>query len=214
MTWLIIIIAAIVLLYVRSLFNKRIDASENRRAARNEMTLWDGLCLKFRKYLDFTLKSFLPNRMEIANHKGEIIVFQKDLTEIIVTYKLNGKVEKTWKFPFWVALNTAYKYIDEYYRAQLQPKASTKHVSTEWIITSSRSFTEDEIMAVSSNRVVKSQYGLSVEFIMKKGGVTYIPLLRGNCKFLENIEVDLHEAKILTLSKEGEKDIYRIEVHR
>lgn len=210
MTWLIIILAVIVLLYVRSLFNKRMDATENKRANRNETSLWDGLCLKFRKYLDFTQKTMLSDRMEIVNQKGDTITFQKSHTDIIVTYRLNGTVEKIWKFPFWVALNTAYKNIDEYYRAQLQPKASTKHVSTEWIITSSRPFTEDEIMAVSSNRVVKSQYGLSVEFTMKKGGVTYIPLYRGSDDLI-GAEIDLHIAEIFTLSKEGEKNIYRID---
>lgn len=152
----------------------------------------------------------MSDRMGIANQKGETFIFQKAITDIIVFYKLNGKVEKTWKFPFWVALNTAYKNIDEYYRAQLQPKASTKHVSTEWMITSSRPFTEDEIMAVSSNRVVKSQYGLSVEFTMKKGGVTYIPLYRGSDDLI-GAEIDLHIAEIFTLSKEGEKNIYRID---
>lgn len=209
MTWLIIILAVIGLLYVRRLFNKRIDATENKRVIRHEMSLWDGLCIKFQKYLDFTQISRLSDKMEIANQKGETFNFQKNLTDIIVSYKLNGKIEKTWKFPFWVALNTAYKNIDEYYRAQLQPKASTKHVSTEWIITSSRPFTEDEIMAVSSNRVVRSQYGLSVEFTMKKGGVTYIPLYRGSDDMI-GVEINLHTAEIFTLSKEGEKNIYRI----
>lgn len=78
------------------------------------------------------------------------------------------------------------------------------------MITSSRPFTEDEIMAVSSNRVVKSQYGLSVEFTMKKGGVTYIPLYRGSDDLI-GAEIDLHIAEIFTLSKEGEKNIYRID---
>lgn len=174
------------------------------------MSLWDGLCLKFQKYLDFTPISLLSDKMEIANQKDETITFQKDLTDIIVSYKLNGKIEKTWKFPFWVALNTAYKNIDEYYRSELQAKASIKHVAKMWRISNSRHLTNEEISAISSNRVVKSQYGLSVEFSMKKGGVTYIPLL--NNMLSENAEINLQEAQILTLSKEGEKDIYRIEV--
>lgn len=211
MNWLIIILALIVLLYVRRLFNKRIDATENRRTLKNENSLWDGLCIKFRKYLDFTQKSLQSDRMEIVNLKGETITFQKALTDIIVTYKWNGTVEKTWKFPFWVALNTAYKNIDEYYRSELQAKASIKHVAEMWRISNSRHLTNEEISAISSNRVVKSQYGLSVEFSMKKGGVTYIPLLK-NDKLSENTEINLHDAKILTLSKEGEKDIYRIDV--
>lgn len=121
MTWLIIILAVIVLLYVRRLFNKRIDASENRRTLKNENSLWDGLGIKFRKYLDFTQKSLQSDRLEIANQKGETITFQKALTDIIVTYKLNGTVEKTWKFPFWVHENTAFNSIDEYYKTTNMP---------------------------------------------------------------------------------------------
>lgn len=211
MTWVIIIVATIVLLYIRSLFNKRIDATENRKARKNEMPLWDGLCLKFRKYLDFTPISLQSDRLEIVNQKEETITFQKALTDILVTYKLNGKVEKTWKFQFWVAVNTAYKNIDEYYRSELQAKASIKHVAEMWRISNSRHLTNEEILAISSNRVVKSQYGLSVEFSMKKGGVRYLPLLKEN-KLSENAKINLHDAKILTLSKEGEKDIYRIDV--
>lgn len=210
MTWLIVIIAAIILLFIRRLIIKKIDGSENKRHIKNELSLWDGLCLKFQKYLDFTRTVFQSDKMEIANQKGEIITFQKDITDIAVSYKLNGKVEKTWQFPFWVAVNTAFKSIDEYYRRELQPKASIKHVSSEWIITMSRPFTEEEIMAVSSNRVVKSQYGLSVEFTMKKGGVIYIPMY-GSHEDLVGVEIDLHLAEIFTLSKEGEKNIYRID---
>lgn len=121
MTWLIIILAIIVLLYIRRLFNKRIDASENRRTLKNENSLWDGLCIKFRKYLDFTQKSLQSDRLEIVNQKGETITFQKALTEIIVTYKLNGTVEKTWKFPFWVHENTAFNSIDKYYKTTNMP---------------------------------------------------------------------------------------------
>lgn len=121
MTWVIIIVAAIVLLYIRSLFNKRIDATENRKARKNEMSLWDGLCLKFRKYLDFTPISLQSDRLEIVNQNGETITFQKALTDIIVTYKLNGKVEKTWKFPFWVHENNAFNSIDEYYKTTHKP---------------------------------------------------------------------------------------------
>lgn len=210
MSWLIIIIAAIVLLFIRSLFNKRIDGSENHGATRNEMALWDSLCLKFQKYLDFKQKTISSNYMEIANQKGETMTFQKVVTDISVSYKLNGNVEKTWKFPFWVAVDTAFNNIDEFYRTELQPKASTQHVSKEWRVTSSRPFTEEEIMAVLSNRVVKSQYGLSVEFIMKKGGKTYIPLSSSN-EDLVGVQIDLYVAEIFTLSKEGEKDIYRID---
>lgn len=213
MTWLIIIISAIVLLYVRTLFNKKIDGSENKKTIRNEISLWDGLCQKFRKYLDFTQKTLLSDRMEIGNQKGETFTLQKSVTDIIVSYKLHGAVKKTWKFPFWVAVNTAFNNIDEYYRVELQPKLTLRSISDIWKITNSRSFTQEEISEVTDTRVVKSQYGLSVEFSMKKGGVSYIPLA-GKDALPIGAKVNLHIAKILTLSKAGEKDIYRIEICR
>ncbi len=211
MTWVIIIVALIVLLYVRNLFNTKISASYNRSASRNAPSLWDGLCLKFRKYLDFTQRSMLPDRMEIGNQKGETFTFQKGLTDIVVTYTLKGAVIKTWKFPFWVAVNTAYKNIDDYYKAELQPKTISNPTSDLWIITNSRPFTQEEISQVNDTRVVKCQYGLSVEFSMKKGGVTYIPLM-GKDNLPVDAKINLKTAKILTLSKDGQKDIYRIQV--
>lgn len=213
MKWIIVIIWVIIISWLYRIFQNNIDRKERRGSlstSNNSITLWDGLCFRFGRYLDFSQKSLMSDRMEIANQKGETFIFQKAITDIIVFYKLNGKVEKTWKFPFWVAIDTAFNNIDEFYREDLQPKASTKHVSKEWIVTSSRPFTEEEIMAVKSNRVVKSQYGLSVEFTMKKGGVTYIPLCSKN-ENLIGVEINLNVAEIFTLSKEGEKDIYRIE---
>lgn len=215
MSWIIAVIIAVILLWLHHLYQKRIDREDMNDTNRvssisNPKSLWDSLSIRFRKYLDFTEAELSADKMIISNPKGESFTFHKVLTDIIVTYKLNGVEKKSWKFPFWVHENTAFNSINDYYKAQLKPKSSARDVSEHWKITNSRLFTEDEIMSVVSNRVVKSQYGLSVEFSMKGGGVTYIPLY-GSCKILENVEIDLHEAKLLTLSKKGEKDIYRVD---
>lgn len=80
----------------------------------------------------------------------------------------------------------------------------------KWGVKSSRSFTAEEIAAVSSASVVDSQYGMSVCFMMKSGGQTFIPLSNTSSKSIGDT-VDLTTAKLLTLGREGEADIYRVE---
>lgn len=82
--------------------------------------------------------------------------------------------------------------------------------ASKWGVKSSRSFTAEEIAAVSSASVVDSQYGMSVCFMMKSGGQTFIPLSNTSSKSIGDT-VDLTTAKLLTLGREGEADIYRVE---
>lgn len=79
----------------------------------------------------------------------------------------------------------------------------------KWDVSDSRSFSQDEINAVASATVVDSQYGQSVCFVMKTGGMTFIPLDQNSHKATGD-SVDLSSAKLLTLSKQGEDDIYRV----
>ena len=79
----------------------------------------------------------------------------------------------------------------------------------KWNVKESRSFTSDEVAAVQSATVVDSQYGQSVCFMMVGGGMSYIPLDQNSSKATGDT-VDLTEAKLLTLSKQGEADIYRV----
>lgn len=80
----------------------------------------------------------------------------------------------------------------------------------KWSVKSSRNFTEEEINAVKSATVVASEYGNSVCFMMKSGGMTFIPLSNASTKGIGE-SVDLKEAKVLTLEKQGENDIVRVE---
>ena len=81
----------------------------------------------------------------------------------------------------------------------------------KWSVKDSRSFTADEINAVESAHVVASQYGNSVCFIMKAGGQTFIPLSSNSTKGVGEA-VELKDAKLLTLEKQGEADIVRVEI--
>lgn len=79
----------------------------------------------------------------------------------------------------------------------------------KWSVKSSRNFTEEEVNAVSSATVVASEYGNSVCFNMKAGGMTFIPLSNASTKGIGE-SVDLKEAKLLTLEKQGKADIVRV----
>lgn len=81
----------------------------------------------------------------------------------------------------------------------------------KWSVKETRNFTAEEIAQVSQAVVVPSDYGNSVQFTMVSGGLTYIPLdQHSNCAIGEVI--DLAKAKLTTLMKDGEADIYRVTV--
>lgn len=79
----------------------------------------------------------------------------------------------------------------------------------KWALKASRVFNQEELAGISSARVVASQYGNSVCFMMVSGGQTYIPLSQDSTLGVGET-VDMSKAELLTLSKEGEADIYRV----
>ena len=79
----------------------------------------------------------------------------------------------------------------------------------KWAVKASRVFNQEELAAISSATVVPSQYGSSVCFMMVSGGKTFLPLDRSSALGVGET-VDLSKAELLTLTKEGEADIYRV----
>lgn len=88
--------------------------------------------------------------------------------------------------------------------------SSLRVYAGKWAVKASRVFTAEEIAAVENATVVDSQYGSSVCFFMKGGGQTYIPLSNTSSLSVGDT-VNLASAKLLTLGREGEADIYRVE---
>lgn len=80
----------------------------------------------------------------------------------------------------------------------------------KWTIMSKRPFNQEEKDMVESAEMVSSKYGNSVKFNMKAGPAMYIPL--ESCHKKVGDHIDLDKCSILTLSKLGEKDIFRIRV--
>ena len=87
--------------------------------------------------------------------------------------------------------------------------SALKVYAGKWNVKESRAFTSDEIAAVKSATVVDSQFGQSVCFLMHSGGQTYIPLDQNSSKMTGD-SIDLSAAKLLTLERAGEADIYRV----
>ena len=79
----------------------------------------------------------------------------------------------------------------------------------KWSEKEARAFAPEEIAAVEKAEVVESQYGLSVCFMMKAGGQSYIPLDQNSSLGIGSI-IDLSKAQLVTLQRPGEQDIYRV----
>ena len=79
----------------------------------------------------------------------------------------------------------------------------------KWAVKSTEKMSKNDIKSVESAKVVPSQYGLSVCFVMKAGGQKFLPI-SNDCNLEEGDTVDLSTAEIITLGRDGEKDIYRI----
>ena len=79
----------------------------------------------------------------------------------------------------------------------------------KWQVSNKRAFSDEEVNAVDTAKVVTSQYGLSVCFMMKGGGMTYIPLDQ-NSSLSEGDVINLKSAELITLHRDGDDDIYRV----
>lgn len=81
----------------------------------------------------------------------------------------------------------------------------------KWALKESREFTAEERKMIYSAKVVDSDYGLSVCFTMVNGTHQFIGLSTSSTAGLGDT-VDVSKAKLLTLSREGDKDIYKVEI--
>lgn len=79
----------------------------------------------------------------------------------------------------------------------------------KWSEKSIRKFTDYELSLVEKAKVVDSLYGSSCCFFMKNGTTMYVPMDKDAKSGIGDI-INLQEAEIVTLSKEGENDITRI----
>lgn len=80
----------------------------------------------------------------------------------------------------------------------------------KWSVKSTRKFNEEELNFIEEEVGVEpSRFGLSCRFTLKQGGQTYIPCTPD--KFEEGEIVALSKLKLVTLEKDGENDIIRVD---
>lgn len=87
--------------------------------------------------------------------------------------------------------------------------SSLQKYAGSWTVKETRKFTDEELAMVTSASVVPSQYGSSVCLMLTSGHKAYIPL--SNDATAQNGDsVNLKDATLICLSKEGEDDIIRV----
>ncbi len=83
---------------------------------------------------------------------------------------------------------------------------------SNWEVINRRNFNQAEIAAIQSATVVRSDYGKSVAFTMKGGGVKYIPLSNRSNKEVGD-SIDVAAAELLTLHQAGNtRNAIRVEI--
>lgn len=79
----------------------------------------------------------------------------------------------------------------------------------QWKLKSERLFNEEELKNIESTVVIAGDYGNSVEFKAPNGLKYYIPLAEDATIGLGE-SLDFSRAKLLTLERPGDDDIYRV----
>lgn len=209
MSWSMFIVVAILLIVLHHFFVKKIDKEDSKEyhTSSSTSTLRTSLCNRLKSYRDFKLIEDSVTSALISNNKGEEFSIQSIRADYVVAYKVKGIVKKEWKFPFWVHETIAFREIEQYYDSLLNTKDGNN--ATQWKLKSTRHFTKEELDLVDKAQVVESQYGYSCCFFMKNGTKLYVPMSKDS-KSKAGDYINLNEAEIVTLSKEGEKDIQRI----
>ena len=84
----------------------------------------------------------------------------------------------------------------------------------KWEESGRSNFSTDDINAVSSAKVVASDFGHSVCFVLKNGGMKFMPVSNtSKASTAVGDAVDLTKCQVITLSREGDDDIQRIEIN-
>ena len=82
----------------------------------------------------------------------------------------------------------------------------------KWNVSDRQKFDASELESIESNEVVPSEYGKSVRLTKKNGEVAFLPISNTSKDVNIGESVDLAKCFVLTLSRTGDDDIYRIEV--
>lgn len=82
----------------------------------------------------------------------------------------------------------------------------------KWQVKSVDKFDANEAATIQSATVVPSEFGQSVCMTLKSGGSKYMPLSNTSRAVANGEEINVAECNVVTLGREGDDDIHRIEV--
>lgn len=82
----------------------------------------------------------------------------------------------------------------------------------KWSVTNREAISEDMLSDAKEAVVVDSDFGYSVKITRNDGQVGFIPVSNTSREVAEGEVVDLSKCFLLTLSRTGDADIYRVEV--
>lgn len=88
--------------------------------------------------------------------------------------------------------------------------SKVKLYAGNWQKVNERPFSQDEKACITRAEVVESQYGPSCCFFLTTGQRGFIPM-SSNSDYKVGDAVDLEKAKIVTLYREGDGEIERVE---
>jgi len=84
----------------------------------------------------------------------------------------------------------------------------------KWEESDRSKFSAAELAEIASAKIVASDFGQSVCFLMKNGGMKFIPVSNTSKVDTEvGDTVNLSKVEVITLSREGDADIYRAEIN-
>ena len=82
----------------------------------------------------------------------------------------------------------------------------------KWQVKSIEKFDANDAADVKSAVVVPSEFGQSVCMTLRSGGSKYLPLSNTSRAVANGEEINVADCNVVTLSREGDEDIHRIEV--
>lgn len=87
----------------------------------------------------------------------------------------------------------------------------TSYAVGKWEVTKEERLSQKEIKSIREATVVESKYGLSAKILMAAGDCKYVPISRDSI-LAEGDDIEPSAIVLITLSKEGEKDIVRLDM--
>ena len=83
------------------------------------------------------------------------------------------------------------------------------HYRGKWNLTESAKLTDADKASIRMAKVVNSDYGKSVCLFLSTGGYSYLPVSTNGRQPSVGEVINLDDITVETLSRDGDKDIYR-----